>query len=48
MIEVLFVSGTVNPDVKNYAYECGFFVLALAGESVRLIPPPDGFEPKKW
>jgi hypothetical protein len=40
--------GVVDPDVKNYAYESGFFVLELTGESVHLIPPPDGFEPKKW
>jgi hypothetical protein len=40
--------GVVNPDVKNYACECGFFVLELTGESVHLIPPPDRFEPKKW
>jgi hypothetical protein len=40
--------GMVDPDVKNYAYECGFFVLELTGESVHLIPPPEGFEPKKW
>ena len=40
--------GVVDPDVKNYAYESGFFVLELTGESVHLIPPPEGFEPKKW
>jgi hypothetical protein len=40
--------GVVAPDVKNYAYECGFFVLELAGESVHLITPPEGFVPKKW
>jgi hypothetical protein len=40
--------GVVDPDVKNYAYESGFFVLELTGESVHLIPPPDRFEPKKW
>jgi hypothetical protein len=40
--------GVVDPDVKNYAYECGFFVLELAGESVHLITPPEGFIPKKW
>jgi hypothetical protein len=40
--------GAVDPEVKNYAYECGFFVLELTGESVHLIPPPEGFEPKKW
>jgi hypothetical protein len=40
--------GVVDPDVKDYAYKSGFFVLELTGESVHLIPPPDGFEPKKW
>jgi hypothetical protein len=40
--------GVVDPDVKNYAYESGFFVLELTGESVHLVPPPDGFEPGKW
>jgi hypothetical protein len=40
--------GVVGADVKNYAYTCGFFVLELAGESVHLIPPPEGFIPKKW
>jgi hypothetical protein len=40
--------GAVNPDIKNYAYETGFFVLELTGESVHLIPPPEGFEPRKW
>jgi hypothetical protein len=40
--------GVVDADVKNYAYESGFFVLELTGESVRLVSPPEGFEPKKW
>jgi hypothetical protein len=40
--------GVVNPDVKNYAYESGFYVLELKGESVHLVPPPENFEPKKW
>jgi hypothetical protein len=40
--------GAVDPEVKNYAYESGFFVLELTGESVHLIPPPEGFEPGKW
>ncbi|MDR1047266.1 MAG: hypothetical protein LBL64_05785, partial [Treponema sp.] len=40
--------GAVDPEIKNYVYECGFFVLELTGESVHLIPPPEGFEPKKW
>ena len=37
--------GTVDPDVKDYAYKSGFYVLELTGESVQLIPPPEGFEP---
>jgi len=40
--------GVVDPNVKEYAYKSGFFVLELTGESVHLIPPPEGFEPKKW
>jgi regulator of replication initiation timing len=40
--------GVVDPDVKDYAYKSGFFVLELTGESVRLITPPQGFVPQKW
>jgi hypothetical protein len=40
--------GFVDPEVKNYAYESGFFVLELTGESIQLIRPPEGFTPKKW
>lgn len=40
--------GVVDPDVKDYAYQCGFFVLELRGESVRLVPPPENFEPAQW
>jgi len=40
--------GVVDPEVKEYAYKSGFFVLELTGESVHLIPPPEGFEPRKW
>jgi hypothetical protein len=40
--------GLVDPDVKDYAHHSGFFVLELAGESVHLFPPPEGFAPKKW
>jgi hypothetical protein len=38
--------GLVDPDVKDYAYKSGFFVLELTGESVHLIAPPEGFLPK--
>jgi len=40
--------GVVAPDVKDYAYQAGFYVLELTGESVHLIPPPESFEPKRW
>jgi len=40
--------GVVDPDVKDYAYNAGFYVLELTGESVHLIPPPKNFKPKKW
>ena len=40
--------GAVDPDVKDYAHKAGFFALELKGESVALIPLPDGFSPKIW
>jgi hypothetical protein len=40
--------GVVDPDVMDYAYQCGFYVLELTGESVHLAPPPDGFTPREW
>jgi hypothetical protein len=40
--------GVVDPDVKNYAYQCGFFVLELTGESVHLAEPPARFAPREW
>jgi hypothetical protein len=40
--------GTVDRAVREYAQECGLFVLELAGESVRLARSPDGFMPREW
>jgi hypothetical protein len=40
--------GVVNADTARYAYEAGFYVLELTGETVSLIPPPAGFEPGAW
>jgi hypothetical protein len=40
--------GVVDPDVRRYAWESGFFVLELSGESVDLVPPPEGFAPRQW
>jgi hypothetical protein len=40
--------GVVAPDIMNYAYEAGFYVLELTGDSVHLIPPPSGFTARQW
>jgi hypothetical protein len=40
--------GLVNAKVASYAYDSGFYVLELTGETVSLIPPPDGFKPGTW
>ena len=39
---------SVSPDVQAYAHNAGFFVLELTGESVALIPPPEGFVVPEW
>ncbi|MDR1230637.1 MAG: hypothetical protein LBK61_04460, partial [Spirochaetaceae bacterium] len=40
--------GVVSPTIMEYAHRCGFYVLELSGESVRLAEPPAGFKPKVW
>jgi chromosome segregation ATPase len=40
--------GVVEPDAREYAHSCGFYVLELAGESVVRVPDPPGFKPKEW
>jgi hypothetical protein len=40
--------GLVEADIAQYAYEAGFYVLELTGETVNLIPPPAGFKPGTW
>jgi hypothetical protein len=40
--------GVVDANVQRYAYESGFYVLELSGDTARLIPQPDGFVPKQW
>ena len=37
--------GSVAPEARDLAFECGFFVLELKGEAVELVPPPAGFSP---
>ena len=41
-------AGELAPGTREYAHEAGFFVLELSGESVSLLPPPDGFQPREW
>ena len=38
----------VSPDMRDFAYKCGFFVIELKGESAVLVPPPEGFSPHVW
>jgi hypothetical protein len=40
--------GTIEPDAQDFAHESGFFLLELKGESLALVPPPEGFVPKEW
>ena len=40
--------GIIRPNVRDYAHSAGFFVLELKGESVALVPSPEGFSPKIW
>jgi hypothetical protein len=40
--------GIIEAEARTHAFEAGFFVLELQGESVELIPPPEGFKPKEW
>ena len=40
--------GTIDPEALNFAYETGFCVLELKGESMELLTPPEGFEPTEW
>jgi hypothetical protein len=40
--------GIVTPEAKEFAHECGFFVLELTGESVELLDAPEGFTAREW
>ena len=40
--------GTIESEASDLAYESGFFVLQLRGESVELVSPPEGFKPTEW
>ena len=40
-------AGAINPEVREYAEQNGFFVLELSGENVYLLDPPQGFKPKE-
>jgi hypothetical protein len=38
----------VQPDVRDYAYEKGMYVLEMNGEHVSLLEPPEGFKANVW
>ena len=38
----------VDPAVRDYAEQSGFFVLDLAGNDIQLLEPPETFQPKEW
>jgi chromosome segregation ATPase len=40
--------GVVEADTRRYAWESGFFVLELTGDTVELVPPPEEFVPRQW
>jgi predicted nuclease with TOPRIM domain len=40
--------GVVGPEIHDYVYKAGFFLLELKGDNVALVPPPAGFSPKIW
>ena len=45
---VAMAGGTISPEARDFAHETGFFVLELRGDTVDLIPPPEGFYPMEW
>jgi len=40
--------GVVEPDIRDYIHENGFFVLELTGEHVSLVKPTTEFTPREW
>jgi hypothetical protein len=40
--------GVVPPDVREYAQQCGLFVLELNGEQVSRVESPEGFVAREW
>jgi hypothetical protein len=42
------VGAVVTPEAREYAEQNGFFVLELTGQDVRLLDPPENFQPKEW
>jgi hypothetical protein len=38
----------VSAEAREYAERSGFFVLELTGDDVRLLEPPEDFQPKEW
>jgi hypothetical protein len=42
------VGAVVTPEIRLYAYRCGFFVLELRGDDIHLLESPEDFKPKEW
>jgi hypothetical protein len=40
--------GVLDPEVRDYAFSKGLFVLELTGDTVALASPPSGFVPREW
>jgi uncharacterized membrane protein YqiK len=40
--------GVLDPEVRDYAFGKGFFVLDLTGDTVALASPPSDFVPREW
>ncbi len=38
----------VEPNVAQFAQAQGMYVIVQSGRAVEIIPPPEGFVPKKW
>jgi predicted AAA+ superfamily ATPase len=38
----------VEGEAKEFAHENGIYVIVQSGEAVEIVPPPEGFQAKKW
>jgi Skp family chaperone for outer membrane proteins len=46
---VAAVAGAVvSKSVREFAHQNGMYAIVQSGESVRIVPPPEGFKPQEW